>query len=186
MVRPSYPSLIASYLRIGASAFGGGLASLPVFEAELANRRHWLAPGEIAEAFAISQSVPGVIVVNFAVFTAMRIAGKRGAVLAAVVVTLPAFFIILALAAFFGGHWDNRWVASALSGLRPAVVALIAAAAIRLGRDGLRSPLFLLAATAGAVLLFARILGPVALILLGAAVGLALHLWQQSRRKARP
>ena len=183
MTRPPVHSLFWSFLRIGAGAFGGGMAALPVFEAELAARRRWLAAPEVAEAYAISQSVPGVIIVNFAVLAGLRLAGKRGALLAAFAVALPAFFIILALAACFGGSWNNRWVAAALAGLRPAVVALIAGAALRLGRNFARSPLLLLAAATGAALMLARILGPVPLILLGAAAGLAVHLL---RRKPEP
>ena len=183
-MRTPLHSLFWSFLKIGAGAFGGGMAALPVFEAELATRRRWLAPPEVAEAYAISQSVPGVIIVNFAVLTGLRLAGKRGALVAAFTVVLPAFFIILALAALFKDRWENRWVAAALSGLRPAVVALIAGAAIRLGRDTLRSPLLLLAAAASAGLMLAHVLGPVPLILLGSAAGLALHGLRRQKEPA--
>ena len=92
-------------------------------------------------------------------------------------------WIILALAALFAGRWENRWIAAALGGLRPAVVAVVAGAALRLGRGQLRSPFAWLAAAAGAALLFAKILPPIPLILLGAATGLGLHL---ARRKGAP
>lgn len=184
MTRPSYAALFWSYLRIGATAFGGGLAALPLFEAELVHRRRWLTSADVAEAYAISQSVPGVIFVNCSVLTALRISGKRGAVLAAATATLPAFFIILALAGLFNGRWDNRWVAGALSGLRPAVVAIIAGAAIRLGHDGIRSPLFLVAAATGAILMYQHILGPVPLILIGAGIGLAVHFLRRKMEVA--
>ena len=184
MSRPPYLSIFWSFLRIGISAFGGGLAALPVFAAELADRRRWLTPAEVAEAYAISQSVPGVIFVNCAVLTGLRISGKRGAILAAATVALPAFFIILALAALFNDQWENRWVAGAMAGLRPAVVALIAGAAIRLGRDVIRSPLHLLAAAAGAGLMLAKILAPVPLILIGAATGLAFHFLRRHKEVA--
>ena len=180
MARHSLHSIFWSFLRIGAGAFGGGMAALPVFEAELATRRRWLTPQEVAEAYAISQSVPGVIIVNFAVLTGLRFGGKRGALVAALAVALPAYVIILALAALFAGRWENRWIAAALGGLRPAVVAVVAGAALRLGRGQLRSPFAWLAAAAGAALLFAKILPPIPLILLGAATGLGLHL---ARRK---
>ena len=185
MQRPPLHSVFRSFFRIGAGAFGGGLAALPVFEAELVRRRHWFTPAQPAEAYAISQSVPGVIIVNFAVFSGLRIAGPRGAGLAAFAVVLPAFFIILTLAAFVGGHWDNRWLTGVLSGLRPAVVALIAGAACRLGRPGIRSPLFLLGAAASAALLLGRVLGPVPLILLGAGLGLAGHVLRQRQEAPR-
>ena len=180
MARHSFHSIFWSFLRIGAGAFGGGMAALPVFEAELATRRGWLTPHDVAEAYAISQSVPGVIIVNFAVLTGLRLGGKRGALLAALAVALPAYFIILALAALFAGRWENRWVAAALAGLRPAVVAVDAGAAIRLGRGQLRSPLPWLAAAGGAALMLAKILPPIPLILLGAAAGLIGHV---ARRK---
>ena len=163
------------------------MASLPVFEAELSRRRSWLSPAEVAEAFAIYQSVPGVVIVNFAVFTALRISGKRAAILAAIASALPAFVVLLAVAAFFGGHWNNRWVVGALSGLRPAVIALLVGAAIRLGREGRRSPLFLLAAAAAAALLRFGILGPVPLVLLGALGGLLFHAARRAcGRKSTP
>jgi chromate transport protein ChrA len=66
-------------------------------------------------------------------------------------------------------------VEGALAGLRPAVIALIAGAAIRLGRLHLRSPLLLAAAAAGAALMLGRVIGPVPLILAGAGAGLAVH-----------
>lgn len=181
MQRHPLPRVFWSFLRIGAGAFGGGMAALPVFEAELANRRRWLTPGETAEAYAIAQSVPGVIIVNFAVLAGLSLAGKRGAFAAAIAVALPAFFIILALAALFGGYWENRWVAAALNGLRPAVVAIIAGAAIRLGRGHSRSILWWVAAAVGASLMLAGVLGPVPLILLGATIGLALHYFRRGR-----
>ena len=184
MTRPSYFTLFRSYLRIGAGAFGGGMAALPVFDAEIVTRRRWLTAADTAEAYAISQSIPGVIMINFAVLTGLRLAGKRGAVLAAFAMVLPSFFIILALAVFFTGRWDNRWVAAALSGLRPAVVAIIAGAAFRLGRANLRTPLLWLIAVVCAGLMLARILAPVPLILIGAGAGLALHVLR--RRKETP
>jgi chromate transporter len=184
MTLPTYPALAWSFLRIGATAFGGGMAALPVFEAELAARRRWLTSAEVAEEYAIAQSVPGVIIVNFAVLAGLRLAGKRAAVLSAVAVALPSFFVILALAALVGARWDNRWVAGALAGLRPAVVALIAGAAIRLGRLHLRSPLLLAAAAAAAALMLGRVLGPVPLILAGAATGLAVHGFRRRQKDA--
>ena len=184
MARPPFHRVFWTFLRTGAGAFGGGMAALPVFEAELVVRRRWLGSGEAAETYAIAQSVPGLIIVNFAVLAGQRLAGKRGALVAAVAVALPAFLIILALAALVAGHWENRWVSAALSGLRPAVVALVAGAAFRLGRANARSLLWLLAAALGAGLMLARVLGPVPLILLGAGGGLAIHAFRRKTEGA--
>lgn len=175
-----------SFLRIGATAFGGGIAALPIFEAEVVNRRHWLTPAEVAEAYAISQSIPGVIIINFAIFTGLRLTGKRGAVLAAITVALPSFFIILTLAALVGGHWENRWVAGALSGLRPAVIAIVVGAAFRLGRRAFHSWIPWILAGIGGSLMFQGWLSPIALILLGAAVGIGRFLFYHLRGREAP
>ena len=183
-IRPPLHSILWSYLRIGASAFGGGMAALPVFEAELVHRRHWFTAAEVAEAYAISQSVPGVIIVNFAVLTGLRLSGRLGALLSAFVVALPAFVCLLMLAIFFENQWNNRWITAALQGLRPAVIALIAAAAIRLGKNIYRSPLLLFAAGTGAALMVFHVLGPVPLILIGVAAGLTVHFIRRNRERA--
>ncbi|HOD99429.1 MAG TPA: chromate transporter [Kiritimatiellia bacterium] len=182
-MRPTCLSIFWSFLRIGAGAFGGGMAALPVFEAELVNRRRWLSAPDTAELFAIAQSGIGVIIVNFAVLAGLRLVGKRGAFVAVVAVVLPAFFVILALAMLVAGNWENRWLSAALVGLRPAVVAIIVGAAWRLGRANLRTFWPILAAAACAVLLFQRVCSPVVLILLGIAVGLILH-WLRRPRPA--
>lgn len=157
------------------------MAALPVFEAELVIRRRWLSPQDNAELFAIAQSGIGVIIVNFAVLAGLRLVGKRGALVAVVAVVLPAFLVILALATLAAGNWENRWLAAALTGLRPAVVAIIAAAAWRLGRANLHSPWHFLAAAICAGLLFHRVCSPVVLILLGIVVGLGLHRLRRPR-----
>ena len=180
----SYHSLFWSFLKIGGAAFGGGIAALPVFEAELVNHRHWLTPGEVAESYAISQSIPGVIIVNFAVLTGVHLAGKRGALISAVAVVLPSFFIILAFTLLIGGHWENRWIAGAMSGLRPAVIAIVVGAAIRLGRRTLDSLPLLLAALAGAGFMLARWISPIGLILIGAAAGLAFHFLRRKKKES--
>ena len=69
----TYRAVAWSFFRVGAGAFGGGWASLPVFAAELAGRRGWFEEGELAEMFALAQSVPGVILVNFAVLAGENI-----------------------------------------------------------------------------------------------------------------
>jgi len=163
---PSLASIAASYLKIGCGAFGGGVASFPVFTAELAGRRGWLAERDLAGDFALSQSVPGVIIVNFAVLSARRLRGVPGAVVAALAVVAPAFLVILSLAAALA-RWgmDAAWLSAAVAGLRPAVLALLLSAALSMFRRSPRAPLsaVLALAAAAAILLKAPILPVLAL-----------------------
>jgi chromate transporter len=169
---PSLPALAWSFFRIGCGAFGGGVASFPVFLAELSRRRGWIPESDLAGDFALSQSVPGIIIVNFAVLSARRLRGVPGALLAAFSVVLPAFLLVLALAAAIARRgMDAAWLSAAVAGLRPAVVALLLAAAVSLFRRAPRTPLSaVLALLAAAATLFRA---PVLLVLaLAAAAGL--------------
>ncbi|MBR3581895.1 MAG: chromate transporter [Kiritimatiellae bacterium] len=131
----TYRAVAWSFFRVGAGAFGGGWASLPVFAAELAGRRGWFEEGELAEMFALAQSVPGVILVNFAVLAGGRLKGKPGAVLAGTMAAMPAFLLILGVAAAYGCvPAGNAWVRRVLLGLQTGVVALIASAGVNLAR----------------------------------------------------
>ena len=113
---------------------------MPVFGAELAGRRGWFEEGELAEMFALAQAVPGVILVNFAVLAGGRLKGKVGAVLAGGMAALPAFLLILGVAAVYGRVPEgNVWLRRVLLGLQAGVVALIAAAGVNLGRRNVPS-----------------------------------------------
>jgi chromate transporter len=169
---PSLPALAWSFFRIGCGAFGGGVASFPVFVAELSRRRGWLSESDLAGDFALSQSVPGVIIVNFACLSARRLRGVPGALAAAFSVVLPAFLLVLALAAALA-RWgmDAAWLSAAVAGLRPAVIALLLSAAVSLFRRAPRTPLAAVLALLAAAATLCR--APVLLVLaLAAAAGL--------------
>ncbi|MBR6022111.1 MAG: chromate transporter, partial [Kiritimatiellae bacterium] len=133
------PALALSCLRVGCLAFGGGLASYPVFRAEFCARRDWLTEDDLDAWFGAAQAVPGVILVNVSATLGLRLAGRPGAAVAAVSAALPAFLCMICLGVLWAGFAENRFVAAALAGLRPAVVALLAAAAVRLARRGIRT-----------------------------------------------
>lgn len=183
--RPSLAAVAVSFLRIGAMAFGGGIAALPVFEAELARTRRWMPSDDVAECFAIAQSVPGIIIVNFAVLAGRQLRGVPGALAAAFAVVAPAFLLVLLFSSVLAGRWDAPWLQAVLSGLRPAVVALLLAAAWRIARTRIAGPaavvLFL---AAGALHLACGVPLPL-LLLLAAAAGIVLGRLAPARRKER-
>ena len=108
---------------------------LPLMEQELVDRRGWLSREEYLDCMALSQAMPGVLAVNMATSVGYRLRGLRGAVVAIVGNVLMPIALILLLAMFFHTFRDNEWVAKAFAGLRPAVVALIAAPVFQLARS---------------------------------------------------
>ena len=149
---------------------GGGYAMIPLMEEELVGRRKWLTREEFLDQLALSQSMPGVLAVNMAAGLGYRLRGWRGALSAIAGNIAVPIVMILLLAMFFRQFRENVWVERFFMGVRPAVVALIAA------------PVFKLAATAGigwrtcwipilaAVLIWLLGVSPI-LVILAAALG---------------
>jgi chromate transporter len=119
--------LFATFFKIGLFTIGGGYAMIPMIQDEVV-KNGWLAVGELVDFIAIAESTPGPFAVNIATFVGMEQAGILGAACATLGVVLPSFIIILLIAKFFMSFKDNKYVAGAMVGLRPAVVGLIGSA----------------------------------------------------------
>lgn len=125
-----YLQLFCSFLQIGLFSFGGGYASLPLIEDQVTNFHHWMTVPEFTDLITISQMTPGPIAVNSATFVGIRIAGIPGAVAATAGCVLPSCIIIFILADLYLRYRNGSLLNSALTALRPAVVAMIASAGL--------------------------------------------------------
>jgi chromate transporter len=131
-------TIAAMFLRMGSVTFGGGLVMLPLIESEVVNTRHWLTHQEFADATALGQITPGPVLIT-ATFVGYRVAGTLGALVATVSIFLPAFLMTIAAASSLRRFRNNEQVQSFLRGVGPAVVGLLLAAALSVGRSGIHS-----------------------------------------------
>ena len=131
-------TLSAIFLRMGSVTFGGGLVMLPLIESEVVNTHHWLTHQEFADAAALGQITPGPVLIT-ATFVGYRVAGTLGALIATVSIFLPAFLMTIAAASSLRRFRNNEQVQSFLRGVAPAVVGLLVAAALSVGRAGIHS-----------------------------------------------
>ena len=160
-----------TFFKIGCFTLGGGYAMIPLIEEEVVNRRHWLNEEDFLDLMAISQTLPGVFAVNFSIYIGHKLRGLRGSLALSLGTVLPSFLMILAIAMFFATFAESHFVEAMFKGIRPAVVALIAAPCIRLARtahitlNNIWLPIF----TALAVWLFG--ISPVYIIILVAVGG---------------
>ncbi len=129
-----YRDCFSTFFRIGLFTFGGGYAMIPLIEANVVDRRGWVGREEFLDLLAVAQSAPGVFAVNMSIFIGYRLRGLRGAITCALGTVLPSFLIILAIALFFSRFREYPAVESIFRGIRPAVVALIAAPVFRMAR----------------------------------------------------
>ena len=122
------------FFKIGAFTIGGGYAMIPLIEAEIVTKKGWVAKEDFLDLLAIAQSAPGVFAVNIAIFIGYRLRGVRGCIVTALGAILPSFLIILCIALFFLRFKENPTVEAIFRGIRPAVVALIAAPTFNLAK----------------------------------------------------
>ncbi len=126
--------MFVSFFKIGAFTIGGGYAMLPLIQKEVVENKKWIGEEEFLDMVAISQSAPGPIAVNLSVFVGNKIKGVKGLLATVLGATLPSFLIIILVASVFIGIEKHPIVARVFMGIRPAVVALIAAPVIRMAK----------------------------------------------------
>lgn len=172
----SLVTLFLSFAKVGAFTFGGGIAMLPVIQREIVENRQWLNHEEFVDVLAVAQSGPGAIAINTAILTGYKLVGASGVLAATAGVVTPSFLIILLIAALLPEYGQSPVLSSFFMGVRPAVVALILAAALSVGKKVLLDRASL--ALAGLALIVGLALNPhpAVLILSAALVGLGRFL----------
>ncbi|MFA6592719.1 MAG: chromate transporter [Bacteroidales bacterium] len=121
------------FFKIGAFTIGGGYAMIPIIQNETA-KRGWLSEEELPDIIAIAQSAPGILAVNVSIFAGYKMRGLKGSIVATLGTILPSFLTILIIALFFANFKDNPLIIKIFKGIRPVVVALIAAPMINMAR----------------------------------------------------
>ena len=126
-----YLQLFYTFFKIGLFGFGGVYAMLSMIQGEVVTRYGWLTSQEFTDIVAISQMTPGPIGINSATYVGFTATGSVwGSIIATLAVVLPSFILMLAISKFFLKYQKHPVVEAVFSGLRPAVVGLLASAAL--------------------------------------------------------
>ncbi len=134
--------LFYTFFQIGLFGFGGGYAMLSMIQGEVVTRYGWLTAQEFTDIVAISQMTPGPIGINCATYVGYITTGSVfGSIIATFAVILPSFVLMLLISRFFLAYQKHPLVEAVFKGLRPAVVGLLASAALVLmTKDNFGSP----------------------------------------------
>lgn len=176
--------LFVTFFEIGAFTFGGGYAMFPLIQEQVA-AHGWLTQQELINFVAVSESTPGPFAINVSTYVGMETGGLPGALCATLGVVLPSVIIILAVAKFFVRFQNSSAVRGCMSGLRPAVIGLIASAVVSVGSTVFFPSGFSLAALAstraqvsfvifaGMLILALKKIHPILIIAVSALLGVA-------------
>lgn len=136
-----YLSYFLSFFKIGLFGFGGGYAMLSLIQHEVVEAHSWISVSDFTDIVAISQTTPGPIAFNTATYIGYTATtqlgysagqGILGSAICTIAVSLPSLITMTLVGRFFFKFRNNPWVDAALWVLKPAVIGLIAAAALLL------------------------------------------------------
>ena len=134
------PGAWKTWLMIGATGFGGPAGQVAILHREVVERRKWLDEEEFLAAMRLCMLLPGPEAQQLATYAGWRQGGVAGGLLAGTLFVIPGALLVTALAWLHAAGEHLPLVAAAFAGTRPAVVALVALAAWRIGKKSLRSP----------------------------------------------
>ena len=168
------------WLRLGFINFGGPAGQIAIMHDELVDKKRWISNGRFLHALNFCTLLPGPEAQQLAIYIGWLLNGSLGGIVAGIFFVLPAFFLILGLSWAFVAHGDVTWVAAIFYGLKAAVIAIVAAAVIRVGSKALNnSPMVVIAVASFLAIFFVKVPFPI-VVLAAAATGLVgSRLWPQ-------
>jgi chromate transporter len=177
----SFPEALRVWIRVAVYSFGGPAGQIAVMQRILVDEKRWFSQNRFLHAMNYTMLLPGPEAQQLATYGGWMLHGWRGGLVAGGLFVLPGFVSILALSVLYAGFQDVALVAAVFFGLKPAVLAIVVEAVLKIGRRALRNGVMVSIAGAAFVAIF--VFGvPFPLIVVAAAlVGLLGHLGGEAR-----
>ena len=161
------------WLKLGFISFGGPAGQIAIMHQELVSRRRWISDRRFLHALNYCMVLPGPEAQQLATYIGWLLHGTRGGLAAGALFVLPSLCLLIALAWVYVSYGHVPWVAGILNGMKPAVIAIVAFAAYRLGSRTLKNAaLWIVAASAFVALAWAHLPFPLVILLAG-VIGVA-------------
>ncbi len=156
---------------------------IPLIQDIVVNKKRWITETDLMDLMAVAQSCPGIFAINISIFIGYRIKRVTGATLCALGTALPSIIIILLIALIFQQFRENVWVERAFRGIRPAVVALIAAPTFNLAKTAHLNRYTVWIPIVSALLIWLLGVNPVYIIIVAGIGGYAWGRHEEEKRK---
>ena len=166
---PSFSEAFRFWLKLGFISFGGPAGQIAIMQSELVDRKKWIDQERFLHALNFCMLLPGPEAQQLAIYLGWLLHKTWGGIVAGVLFVLPSVFILWVLSFVYAAYGNVPWIAAIFYGLKPAVMAIVAVAVIKIGRKALRTPLLWgIAVVAFAAIFFFKV--PFPLIILSAAL----------------
>jgi chromate transporter len=142
------------WVKVAANSFGGPAGQIAVMHRVLVEEKRWVSEGRFLHALNYCMLLPGPEAQQLAIYIGWLLHGARGGIVAGTLFVLPGFCSILALSLLYASYQDTHLVQALFYGLKPAVMAVVAEAVLRIGRRSLKNRVMVGLAAAAFVAIF--------------------------------
>src|SRR5438128_4074411 len=166
---PTFREAFRFWLKLGFISFGGPTGQIAIMQTELVEKKKWISQSRFLHALNFCMLLPGPEAIQLAIYIGWLLHKTRGGIVAGAFFVIPSIFILWALSYVYVAFGNIPWIAAIFYGLKPAVLAIVAAAVIRIGGKALKNAvMWSLALAAFVAIYFFRV--PFPLIIISAGI----------------
>jgi chromate transporter len=169
LYRPGFGEAFRFWLKLGFISFGGPTGQIAIMHNELVERRRWIGEAQFLHGLNFCMLLPGPEAQQLAIYIGWLLHRSLGGLVAGILFVLPSAFLLWLLSYVYVVHGSIPWISAIFEGLKPAVLAIVADAILRIGKRALKTPfLWGLSAVAFVAIFFLKVPFPV--IIFGAGI----------------
>ena len=139
IAHPSFREAFRFWLKLGLISFGGPAGQIAIMQAELVEKKRWISQARFLHALNFCMLLPGPEAQQLTIYIGWLLHRTLGGILAGVLFVLPSMFLLWLLSFVYAAYGQVPWIAAVFYGLKPAVIAIVAAAVTRIGRKALKN-----------------------------------------------
>lgn len=179
-MKPSFTDALKFWLKLGFISFGGPAGQVAIMHEYLVDKKKWISDSRFMHALNYCMILPGPEAQQLATYIGWLLHGTRGGLVAGVLFVLPSMLILLGLSTIYVSYGNLPWIAALFNGLKPAVIAIVVVALLKIGKRSLLSVFHYAVAVVAFVLIF-FFNTPFPLIIVGTVVVATItrKLWPQ-------
>jgi chromate transporter len=151
---PTFHEAFLFWLKLGFISFGGPTGQIAIMHAELVQKRKWISEARFLHALNYCMLLPGPEAQQLVTYIGWLLHETWGGIVAGAFFIIPTIFILWALSYIYMAFGNLAWVAAIFYGLKPAVLAIVVAAVLRIGCRALKNEAMWTLATAAFVAIF--------------------------------
>lgn len=152
--KPSFREAFWFWLKLGFISFGGPAGQIAIMHEFLVEKKKWISESRFLHALNYTMVLPGPEAQQLATYTGWLLHGTKGGLVAGTFFVLPSMFILLGLAVLYVTFGNIPWVYAMFAGLKPAVLAIVVLALVKIGRKSLYTTFHVIIAAAAFVGMF--------------------------------